>query len=133
CEGGRSGLRRGDGRRPGFRRAARGRQLRHFASGGYTEISTRRLSAWFIGSSGLAGSSQPLPSTVNLLGSKLYFLTSACFTASARSFESAFTSSKRVPLPFIDESVWPTTATTPRSYWPTSRATFSSVAATLGS
>ena len=65
----------------------------HLASGGYTEISTRRLSAWFIGSSASAGSSHALPSTRNLLGSNLNFLTSACLTEAARSSESCLTSS----------------------------------------
>ena len=77
-------------RRP---RAATLKAARHCFSAEKTFTSTRRFLAWLSGSFASAGRSQPMPSTVNWLGSRsVNFLSSASLTALARFSDSSLTS-----------------------------------------
>ena len=76
-----------------------------------TLISTRRFLAWLSGSVGSAGRSQPMPSTLNRLGSRsVYFCSSASLMALARFSDSSLTRLGRhlalhraVGVPFDDD------------------------------
>src|SRR5262249_42496072 len=86
----------------------------HFCSGGKTLISTRRFSALLLGWAGSAGTSQPFPSMLNLLGSNLYLSISARLMASARARLRSLTACTGT-LPFMLESAWPSIRITARA------------------
>src|SRR5262249_61474856 len=88
------------------------------ASAGYTFTSTRRFFAWFSGSEGSAGRSQPMPAVENWFGCSVGNLRmTASFTELARLSDSSCTTLLGTDA-FIEPSLSPSMTTPPPPHSP---------------